>query len=94
VEGARQAAVTGTIGAAFDVGANKYISSVFTNNSYLGRNIWPNKSPVGYLPPKEVIKQAALQRGREAIGNTTGDISSGAISAFTLRRLRLLGEVQ
>jgi len=76
VEGAQQAAIDGIMGAAFDVGVNGLINSIFMMNNPI-MNVYPEKLPRGLLSQGNVLPLAAQIRAQVLTSGAIGNIVSG-----------------
>lgn len=83
VEGAQQAAISGAIGAGFDVVGTLAAQSI---GPQILSGVYPSKGPQGYLPPKgnqDILKVAARYRSGASSINVVTSIVSGIGSSLT-----------
>ncbi len=83
VEGAQQAAISGAIGAAFDVVGTLAVQTIGTQ---ILSGVYPTNGPQGYLPPKgnqDILKVAARYRSGTSSINVGTGIVSGIGSSLT-----------
>jgi hypothetical protein len=83
VAGAQEAAISGAVGAGFDVAGTIAVQSF---GSQVLSNVYPSSGPQGYLPPKgyqNILSTAARYRSGAARINTGTGMASGAGSTIT-----------
>jgi RHS repeat-associated protein len=83
VEGAQQAAISGAIGAGFDVVGTLAVQSI---GPQILSGVYPSKGPQGFLPPKgnqDILKVAARYRSGADFINAGSGIATGFGSYMT-----------